>query len=270
MSARLETMVVVHPNAAGLDIGSREIWASVPPDREGETVRRFGTFTPDLYGLADWLTGHGIETVAMESTGVYWIPVYEVLETGGFEVYLVNAQHIKGVPGRKTDVQDCQWIQKLHSLGMLKASFRPDAEMCALRAYIRHRAELIERRSPHVLHMQKVLQQMNVQLHHVLSDMMGQTGQLILRAIVAGERDPVVLAQFRHPSCRSSQETIAKALTGTWREEHLFVLKQSLECYDFYTAQLETCDAEIEARFSATPQADRAGMGQMSCPRSRR
>jgi transposase len=254
MSAKtksLESLACVHPNAAGLDIGSREIWAAVPPDRGDETVRCFPTFTPDLKALADWLIACGVDTVAMESTGVYWIPVFEILEARGVEVYLVNARHVKHVPGRKSDVMDCQWLQKLHSLGLLSGSFRPEADICALRALLRHRAQLIQHRAPHILHMQKALQQMNLQLHHVLSDITGFTGQQILRAIVDGERDPHVLASFRHPSCKADEETIVKALTGSWREEHLFVLQQSLAIFDFYTAQIEACNAEVERQFSA-------------------
>ena len=247
----VESLAVVHPNAAGLDIGAREIWACVPADRVSESVQYFATFTPDLHSLADWLVKHAIDTVAMESTGVYWIPVFEILEARGLKVYLVNAHYLKKVPGRKTDVLDCQWIQKLHSFGLLTGSFRPDGEMVALRAYLRHRAQLLEHRAPHILHMQKALQQMNLQLHHVLSDVTGVTGQAILRAIVAGEREPVKLAQLRNPGCKSSEETIAKALTGSWKAEHLFTLRQSLELYDFYTQQVMTCDAEIEKQYSA-------------------
>lgn len=243
---QLADLACVHPNAAGLDIGSREIWVSVPGDRDAEPVRRFGTFTPDLHYLADWLVKCGVDTVAMESIGVYWIPVFELLEARGLKVYLVNARHIKNMPGRKSDYLDCQWIQKLHSLGLLSASFRPDAEIVVLRGYLRHRAMLLEHRAPHILHMQKALQQMNLQLHHVLSDITGETGLLILRAIVAGERNPVKLAQCRNPACKSSREEIARALTGTWRAEHLFALKQALELYDFYTQQVAVCDVEIK------------------------
>src|SRR5258707_7260183 len=167
--------------------------------------------------------------------GVYWIPVFEVLEARGLSVYLVNARHIKGVPGRKSDVQDCQWIQKLHALGLLTGSFRPDGEMSALRAYLRHRDQLIEHRAPHILHMEKAFQQMNIQLPQVLTDITGETGMAILRAIVSGECDGVKLAQCRDPRCKSSEAVIAKALTGDWKAEHLFALKQSLELYDFYT-----------------------------------
>jgi transposase len=162
-TVRWEGLKVIHPNAAGLDIDSEEIWAAVPPDRTTEPVRKFGTYTPDLHALADWLTACGIDTVAMEATGVYWIPVYEILEARGFQVFVVNARHIKNVPGRKSDVKDCQWIQGLHSVGLLQASFRPEGEIVALRAYLRQRAELLEHRAAHIQHMQKALQQMNVQ-----------------------------------------------------------------------------------------------------------
>jgi transposase len=241
----------VNPHAAGLDIGSEEIWACVPEDRDPQPVRPFGTFTPDLYALAEWLSACRIETVAMESTGVYWIPVYEILEARGFHVHLVNARHLKHVPGRKSDVKDCQWIQYLHTCGLLSGSFRPDAEMCAVRAYLRHRATLLEYRAAHIQHMQKALHQMNVQLTHVLTDITGATGLAIIRAIGAGERDPVQLARFRAPRCTSSTEEIAKALTGHYQPEHVFALKQAQALYDAYTEQMRQCDAEIERRFQA-------------------
>jgi transposase len=248
--ATMEELSIVHPNAAGMDIGAEEIWVCVPADRDAEPVRRYGTFTPDLQALVDWLVQCQVDTVAMESTGVYWIPIYELLEARGLTPCLVNARQVKHVPGRKTDVLDCQWLQKLHRLGLLSASFRPDAEMVTLRAYLRHRAELIERRSPHILHMQKALVQMNLQLTQVLSDITGVTGLKILRAIVAGERDPHRLAEFREATCRSSTEEITKALTGTWKPEYLFVLKQSLEAYDFYTQQVAACDTEVERLYA--------------------
>jgi len=187
----------------------------------------------------------------MESTGVYWIPVFELLEARGLKVYLVNSWHLRHVPGRKSDYLDCQWIQKLHALGLLKGSFRPDGEMVVLRGYLRHRAQLLEHRARHILPMQKALQPMNLQLHHVLSDITGETGLKVLRALVAGERDPVRLAQFRNPACQSSEETLAQALTGSWKAEHLFVLRQSLELDDFYTQPVTACDAEIEKQFAA-------------------
>lgn len=234
-------------------MGAREIWACVPSQStaDAERVRVFGTFTVDLQALADWLVACGVDTVALESTGVCWIPVFELLEARGLKVYLVNSGPLKHVPGRKSDVLDGQGRQQLHSLGLLRASFRPDAEMTALRAYLRHRAALIQHRAPHVLHMQKALQQMNVQLPLVLSDILGETGQKILRAIVAGERDPLKLAQLRHPSCKSREDEIAKALTGTWPPEHLFALQQSLEIVDFFTHPLAECDAEWERQFAA-------------------
>lgn len=249
--ARPDAHPCVNPHAAGLDIGSEEIWACVPEDRDPQPVRSFGTFTPDLYTLAAWLHACRIETVAMESTGVYWIPVYEILEARGFKVHLVNARHLKHVPGRKSDVKDCQWIQYLHTCGLLSGSFRPDAEMCAVRAYLRHRATLLEYRAAHIQHMQKALQQMNVQLTHVLTDITGATGLAIIRAIVAGERDPVQLARFRAPRCASSTEEIAQALTGHYQPEHVFALKQALALYDAYTDQVRECDGEIQRRFQA-------------------
>lgn len=251
-----EALDRVHPNAAGLDIGRDEIWACVPVDRDRQPVRGFGTFTPDLEALAAWLEACHIETVAMESTGVYWIPIYDLLEGRGFEVYLVNARHLKNVPGRKSDVQDCQWIQRLHSYGLLTASFRPAADLCALRTYLRHRRMLVEYRAAHIQHMQKALQQMNVQLSQVLSDITGETGLQIIRAIVAGQRDPVKLAQYRNPRCQHSQDEIAKALTGHYQAEHVFALTQALALYDFYTAQLQACDATIEQHYHTCAPAD--------------
>jgi transposase len=245
-----EGLKVIHPNAAGLDIGSEEIWAAVAPDRTAEPVRKFGTFTPDLQALADWLIACGVDTVALESTGVYWIPVYEILEARGLKVYVVNARHVKNVPGRKSDIQDCQWLQGLHSVGLLRGSFRPEAEIVALRAYLRHRATLIEYRAAHIQHMQKALQQMNVQLTQAVSDITGVTGLAIIRAIVAGQRDPQQLAALRQPGVKKTEAEIAKALTGNYRAEHLFALQQALALYDFYTAQLAACDAEIERQFA--------------------
>ncbi len=247
----LDALPLVNSNAAGLDIGSDEIWACVPADRDPQPVRKFGTFTPDLQALAAWLAACHIDTVAMESTGVYWIPVFEILEARGLDPQVVNARHLKNVPGRKSDWQDCQWIQRLHSFGLLSGSFRPEAEICALRAYLRHRATLIEHRAAHIQHMQKALQQMNVQLTLVLTDITGETGQAIIRAIVAGERDAVKLAQLRDPRCAHTEDEIAKALSGNYRPEHVFALKQALALYDAYTEQLRECDAEIEKQFRA-------------------
>jgi transposase len=238
------------PAAAGLDIGAEEIWACVPADRDAHPVRAFGTFTPDLHALADWLAQCQVTTVAMESTGVYWIPIYEILEARGFEVAVVNARPLKNVPGRKSDVQDCQWLQQLHSYGLLTASFRPDDEMRVLRAYLRQRAMLLEHRASHIQHMQKALQQMNVQLTQVVSDITGTTGLAILRAIVAGARDPHVLARLRHGRCQHREAEIAKALSGHYRPEHVFALKQALALYDFYTVQVQDCDAYIEQHYA--------------------
>jgi transposase len=252
----MEELSVLHPNAAGIDIGSEELWVAVPSDRDDQPVRSFGTYTSDLQALADWLQACRIETVAMESTGVYWIPLYEILEARGFQVYLVNARHLKHVPGRKSDIQDCQWIQRLHSFGLLNASFRPAEDICALRAYLRHRAELIEHRAAHVQHMQKALQQMNVLLAQVLKDITGVTGQAIIRAILAGERDPVKLAQLRDPRCAKEEAEIAQALTGNYRPEHLFALKQALTLYDCYTVQIEECDQELERVLGELPPTD--------------
>lgn len=242
----MEGLPTIFPNAAGIDIGADEIVVAVPPDRDPEPVRVFRTFTPDLVVLVTWLVACGIDTAALESTGVYWVPLYELLEQHGILPYLVNARHVKTVPGRKSDWNDAQWRHPLHALGLLHASFRPDAEIAALRTLVRYRAELIQHRAPHILHMQRVLQQMNLQLERVLSDIMGVTGQAIIRAIVAGERNPIKLAQLRNPACKSSEETIAKALTGTWKDEMLFVLTQALVIYDVYTAQLAVCDGQIE------------------------
>jgi len=241
------SMSRVNPHAAGVDIGAHEIMVCVPGDDENtQLVRSFGNYTANLQAIAAWLKEHHIETVAMESTGVYWIPLFEMLEAAGFRCNLISAHSLRRIPGRKSDVLDCQWIQTLHSYGLLESSFRPEADLVALRTLLRHRAQLLEHRAPHILHMQKALLQMNVQLSQVLSDVTGQTGQAIIRAIVTGERDPYKLAALRNHRCQKSEEEIAKALTGSWREEHLFVLKQSLEMYDFYTRQVEACDAEIE------------------------
>jgi transposase len=245
-----DDMPCIHPNAAGMDIGASAIVVAVPPDRDGEPVRVFETFTPDLHALVDWLVACHIDTVAMESTGIYWVPIFELLEQHGITPYLVNARHVKTVPGRKTDWNDAQWLQKLHRLGLLQASFRPDAEMCILRTLLRHRTTLIEHRAPHILHMQKALKLMNIQLSEVLTDITGVTGQAILRAIVHGERDPLTLAQLRNPACKSSADDLAKALTGTWRAEQLFILQQALALFDFYTHQLAACDAQIERQFA--------------------
>jgi hypothetical protein len=211
----LDILEQINVDAAGLDIGAEEIYACVPVGRDETSVRVFPTFTVDLHALADWMAACRIKTIAMESTGIYWIPVYEILESRGFDVYLVNARHIKNVPGRKTDILDCQWIQQLHTYGLLRASFRPAEDICALRAMARHRDNLIRYRSAHIQHMQKALELMNVKLTQVVSDITGVTGVSIIRAIVAGERDPHKLARFRQAGCKRSEEQIAKALQAT-------------------------------------------------------
>jgi transposase len=235
-----------HPDAAAIDIGARMHVAAVPPDRDGEPVRTFGTCTGDLQRLADWFERCGVRTVAMESTGVYWIPAYEILEQRGFEVMLVNARDAKHVPGRKTDVSDAQWLRRLHEYGLLRASFRPKGELAALRAYLRQRERLLDYAASHIQHMQKALMQMNVQLHHVVTDMTGTTGMRIIRAIKDGERDPSALARHRDPRCHASVDDIRAALSGNWREEHVFALGQALELYDAYQAKIVDCDAQIE------------------------
>lgn len=240
----------VTAHAAGVDIGAHEIVACVPDGEEQQIVRTFGTYTADIQNLAAWFVDRGIQTVAMESTGVYWIPLFEELEACGLQCCLISARSIKRVPGRKSDVVDCQWIQTLHSYGLLAASFRPEADLVALRTLLRHRAQLLEHRAPHILHMQKALLQMNIQLSQVLTDVTGATGLQIIRAIVAGERDPHRLATLRNYRCKKEEEEIALALTGTWRAEQLFILTQALALFDFYTAQLQACDAQIETTFA--------------------
>ena len=246
----------VNPKAAGVDIGAQEIMVCVGEGRTNQWVKTFGTYTVDLKAIGRWLKEWEIESVAMESTGVYWIPLFEELEQEGFHCHLISSRSLRRIPGRKSDVLDCQWIQTLHSYGLLESSFRPEADLVALRTLLRHRAQLIEHRSPHIQHMQKALLQMNVQLSQVLSDVTGATGQAIMRAIIVGERDPYKLAAMRNYRCKKDEDEIAKALTGTWREEHLFILKQSLEMYDFYSGQIEACDAEIEQIYQQTRPSD--------------
>jgi len=245
-----EGMRTVNPHAAGVDIGAHEIMACVPDGDAQHIVRAFGTYTAALHALADWFIDRGIETVAMASTGVYWMPLFEALEARRLRCCLISARSLKHVPGRKSDVLDCQWIQTLHSYWLLSASFRPEADLVALRTLLRHRAQLIEHRAPHVLHMQQALLQMNIQLSQALSDVTGTTGQQIIRAIVAGERDPQTLAALRNYRCKKDADEIALALTGTWREEHLFVLTQALALFDFSTTQISAGDAQIERAFS--------------------
>jgi hypothetical protein len=240
----------LHPHAAGIDCGAAEHFVAVPPDRDVTPVRAFATFTGDLHRLADWLTTCRVTHVAMEATGVYWIPVFEILERRGFQVILVNARHVKNLPGRKSDVSDCEWLRDLHILGLLRGSFRPADAIVALRGYLRHRATLIESAGALVQRMQKALVQMNVQLPLVVSDITGVTGLRILRDIIAGHRDPQQLAQHRDYRCRASEAEIVAALTGNYRPEHVFVLQQNLDLFDAYQRQLTACDAAIEAHLA--------------------
>jgi transposase len=244
----------INAHAAGIDIGSTMHVVAVAEGQDPEPVRTFRSFTCDLQALADWLREVGITTVAMESTSVYWIPVFEILEARGLEVLLVNARHAKNVPGRKTDVSDAQWLQQLHEYGLLRASFRPRDEIARLRAYLRHRERLVDYAASHIQHMQKALMQMNVQLHHVVTDITGTTGMRILHAIVQGERDTTVLAAMRDARCKSSEETIQAALEGNYRAEHVFALRQALECYEFHQQKIAECDAEVESTLAALNQ----------------
>lgn len=257
MARRKRAVVeLAHPNAAGIDIGSASHYVAVPADRDGEPVREFKSFTEDMERLADWLVACEIETVAMESTGVYWIPLFELLEARGFTVYLVNARHVKNVSGRKSDVLDCQWLQQLMSFGLLSGAFRPKQEICALRAVMRLRETLLGYQARHVQHMQKALTQMNVQLANVISDIVGDTGQKIVRAIIDGERDGAKLAKLKNVRIRASEADIAKSLRGNWREEHLFALKQAMLLFDAYGERLAECDRQLEAMLSALQQED--------------
>lgn len=250
---------VLNPTVAAIDIGSTMHMAAVNPECDGVPVRSFGTFTCDLHRMADWFRSCGVTSVAMESTGVYWIPAFEVLEQHGFEVILVNARYAKNVPGRKTDVSDAGWLRQLHSYGLLRGSFRPSAEIATLRSYLRQRERLVEYAAAHIQHMQKALMEMNLQLHHVVSDITGATGMRIIRAIVEGERDPDVLASFRDVRCHSSIETIRASLVGNDRDEHVFALTQSLELYDFYQAKMLECDRKLEATIAGlTARTDEA------------
>lgn len=240
------SLKTIQPNAAGIDLGSREHWVAVAPQQDGTpNVQRFGTTTPELLRLADWLQAQGVVTVAMESTGVYWIPLYEILDSRGFEVVLANARQIHNVPGRKTDMIDCQWLQLLHACGLLRGSFRPCDEICRLRALIRERATMVAQRADWVRRMQKYLDQMNVCVHQAVSDITGVTGMAIIRAIVDGQRDPHALARLRDRRCRKSEAQIAEHLTGNWRPEHLFNLRQALNIYDQLCTVIDNYDSEI-------------------------
>ena len=244
----IQSLKAIQPDAAGIDLGSREHWVAGPPRQDGTpNVERFATTTPELLRLADWLKEQGVKTVAMESTGVYWIPLFEILDAHGFEVILANARQVSHVPGRKTDMLDCQWLQLLHACGLLHGSFRPSDDICRLRALIRERNTMIDQRSDWIRRIQKSLDQMNICVHHAVSDITGVTGMAIIRAIVAGERDPRTLASMRDRRCKKTEEQIADELTGTWRPEHLFNLGQSLKMYDHLCQIVGEYDSEISA-----------------------
>ena len=244
---KVKSLHIIQPDSAGIDIGASEIYVAVPSDRSDEPVRHFDTFTDDLHQAAKWLKSYGIKSIAMESTGVYWIPVFQILDIHGFEVILVNARHVKNVPGRKSDVQDCQWLQYLHSVGLLRGSFRPEQDICAVRSLLRHRENLVKAASSNIQHMQKSLTQMNLQIHNVISDITGVTGLAIIDAIVTGERNPLKLADLKDRRIKASKKTIAKSLTGDYRREHLFTLKQALQSYRNYQQLILDCDTEIES-----------------------
>src|SRR6266550_4182740 len=243
----------INLNAAGIDIGSERHMVAVPEGRDTVSVREFGAFTADLEALATWLKQCGVTTVAMESTGVYWIPLFELLERHGFEVKLVDARHVKNVSGRKSDVLDCQWLQQLHTYGLLAGAFRPPDEVCVLRSYLRQREMLIQASSMHIQHMQKALQQMNLLLHNVVSDITGVTGMKIIKAILAGERDPRVLARNRDERCKNTTTTIAKSLVGNYREEHLFALRQAVDLYEIYQTKIADCNQTIIKQVEKQP-----------------
>jgi transposase len=236
---------VVHPNAAGIDIGNESHYVAVAPDRDPNPVRQFACFTEDLHRLADWLKSCGIVTVAMQSTGVYWLPVYEILTEKGLEVFLVNARHTKNLPGRKTDVQECQWLLQLHTFGLLNNSFRPPEEICILRAYWRQRGEHVAAAGACIQRMQKVLTEMNVQLANVISDISGLTGMAIIQAILKGERDRYKLADLADPRIHATREEIARSLEGNWRKELLFILQQERNLYQIYQQQIAECDTAL-------------------------
>ncbi|NCB44874.1 MAG: IS110 family transposase, partial [Clostridia bacterium] len=237
---------IVHPNAAGIDVASQMHYVAVPPSRDQPSVRKFGSFTQDLHDLARWLKKCQIDTVAMESTGIYWIQLYLILEEYGFEVFLVNARHIKNVSGRKSDVQDCQWIQQLHSFGLLNASFQPDLYGRELRTYMRHRKSLTESYAIQVQHMQKAFEQMNIKLSNVLSDITGKSGMAIIEAILSGERNASKLSDLADPHVKASKTDIIKSLQGVWREEHLFELRQAYDLYKIFKQKIRECDIQIE------------------------
>src|ERR1017187_9482982 len=255
---------VLCADTAGIDIGATEIYVAVPGDRDEEPVRCFDAFTEDLRKIAEWLKQCDIQKIAMESTGVYWIPLWQILSDAGFEVCLVNARYFKNVPGKKTDVEDCQWLQFLHSVGLLRGSFRPDQAICGVRTLLRYRVELIRFAAEHIQHMQKALEQMNVKLSHVISDLTGVTGLAIVDAILDGERDLKRLADLRDPRVHASQETIMKSLDGDYRLEHLITLQHSLDLYRHYQKKIGELDKKMEVFMSGLP--DRIDIGKCPLP----
>lgn len=259
----------INIKAAGIDVGSESHFVAIPEGLDEFSVREFKSYTADLFRLAEWLKKCGIETVAMESTGVYWIPLFELLQSKGFDVKLVDARHVKNVSGRKTDVLDCQWLQRLHTYGLLNAAFRPEEDICVLRAYLRQRSVLIKQASIQIQHMQKALTQMNVLLATVISDITGATGRRIIRAIVAGERDPGVLASNRDIRCKKTSKEIKEALTGSYRAEHIFSLAQALELYDVYNEKIIACDGEIEKHLLKFEVRKGRGTGEIKQPKTR-
>lgn len=262
-------MEIVHPQAAGIDVGNEEHYVAVPPHLDDSPVRRFGCFTCDLNAMADWLCRLGITTVALQSTGVYWIPLYDILTERGIRVWVVNARDTKNVPGRKTDVQECQWILKLHVYGLLRASFQAAEHIRVLRALWRQRQQHIADAARCTQRMQKALTQMNVQLANVISHITGVTGEAIIRAILKGERDPQRLAELCQPGIKSSQETVAKSLEGNWRPEHLFILQQEFNTYQHFTGMIEACDKALHKQFGAMEEkADPKSLP--GCPRHKR
>lgn len=252
-----KALEIVHPHAAGIDIGGREHWVAISPDRDEDPVRCFDCFTGDIEKMADWLSGHGIQSVAMQSTGVYWVPVLEILQQRGMEVYLVNARHTKNLPGRKSDIAECQWLLKLHTFGLLNNSFQPTDEVRTMRTLWRHRCGMVAQASSTIQRMQKVLIEMNIQLSNVLSDLSGFSGMAIVQAILEGKRDPQQLAGLADPQVKASKEVIAKSLQGNWRPELLFLLRQELEIYQFWEEEIVACDQQVEQQLqSMTPKVD--------------
>jgi len=245
------TLRVINPDAAGIDIGSTSHFVAVPEGRDKAVVREFECYTPDIKKMVEWLKQCSIKTIVMESTGSYWIPVFEMLDQAGFEVKLVDAHHVKNVRGRKSDVIDCQWLQQLHTYGLLSGAFRPENDIIELRSYLRQRSLLIEAAAKHTQHMQKAMIQMNLHLHNAISDITGVTGMTIIRSILKGERDPSRLALMRDPRCASPIDVIQKSLQGNYREEHIFALEQAVKAFDFFQVQIAECDEQIKKNFKS-------------------